>query len=247
MSDPSIESKRRNMAVVGLAVSMLILLPGLFSPVLTVRGTLNPDGVAVLAPQLLDRGITDSTLESLRPILNPAMIPFLELAPGGLKGAITSTLGTQLAAQLRAGEPIEVYSQTRSILGSVKHLYRVGSYTAATLILLFSVMVPLAKALTVLFALYQKSEAGRRRNLLFVEMIAKWAMADVFAVALFITYLAAQASQAPLGENVVPPVLTFDASFGIGFYWFAAYCLFSLALQQATARWFAASTAAGAR
>ena len=64
-------------------------------------------------------------------------------------------------------------------------------------------------------------------------------MADVFVVALFIAYLAAQASQTPPGDrNVSPPLLAFTAKFGPGLYWFAGYCLFSLATQQMTARWF---------
>jgi hypothetical protein len=70
-----------------------------------------------------------------------------------------------------------------------------------------------------------------------VELIAKWSMADVFAVALFIAYLAAQASQIPPGAGFVPQLVTFAATFGPGFYWFAAYCLVSLGTQQATARW----------
>jgi hypothetical protein len=32
-------------------------------------------------------------------------------------------------------------------------------------------------------------------------------------------------------------MVTFAATFGPGFYWFAAYCLVSLGVQQATARW----------
>ncbi len=76
----------------------------------------------------------------------------------------------------------------------------------------------------------------RRRTLHFVELIAKWSMADVFAVALFIAYLAARASQAPrTGRR--PSLVTFTATFGLGFFWFAAYCLVSLGTQQATARW----------
>ena len=82
-------------------------------------------------------------------------------------------------------------------------------------------------------------DVRRRRILQFVEAIAKWSMADVFVVALFIAYLAAQASQAPPGDpNVPPPLLAFTATFGPGFYWFAGYCLFSLAAQQMTAGWF---------
>jgi hypothetical protein len=34
--------------------------------------------------------------------------------------------------------------------------------------------------------------------------------------------------------------VAFTAEFGAGFYWFAAYCLFSLASQQLTARVLAA-------
>ena len=70
----------------------------------------------------------------------------------------------------------------------------------------------------------------------FVAAIAKWSMADVFVVALFIMYLAAEATQTPSGDPDAAPLLAFDASFGPGFYWFAAYCLFSLAPQQYTAR-----------
>ena len=67
-----------------------------------------------------------------------------------------------------------------------------------------------------------------------VEAIAKWSMADVFVVALFITYLAAVASQSAPAAG--PPLVAFRAEFGAGFYWFAAYCVFSLASQQLTAR-----------
>ena len=67
-------------------------------------------------------------------------------------------------------------------------------------------------------------------------MIAKWSMADVFVVALFIAYLAAKASTTAPGSAAAPPLVAFTAHFGPGFYWFAAYCLFSLASQQFTAR-----------
>jgi hypothetical protein len=169
-------------------------------------------------------------------MLNPQLLPLLDNMPGGLKGALAGQLGNQLAQQLASGDEIEVYRQVRSIVGSVRYLYRVGSPTAATLILLFSVVVPFVKICLVLWALYHRSGA-QRQTLHFVEVIAKWAMADVFAVSLFIAYLAAQASQAPPGPGFVPSLVTFQASFGPGFYWFAAYCLASLAIQQATARW----------
>jgi uncharacterized paraquat-inducible protein A len=66
-----------------------------------------------------------------------------------------------------------------------------------------------------------------------VTAIAKWSMADVFVVAILIAYLAAIASQATPGTTAL---VAFQAHFGIGFYFFAAYCIFALATQQFTAR-----------
>ena len=132
---------------------------------------------------------------------------------------------------------VEVYEQTRSIVSSVQRLYEVGSPVPATLILLFSVIVPLGKAALVAWAMFIADRNRRGRVLSFVEAIAKWSMADVFVVALFIAYLAAQASATPTqGPNATPALIAFTARFGPGFYWFAAYCLFSLASQQFTAR-----------
>ena len=78
------------------------------------------------------------------------------------------------------------------------------------------------------------------------EAIAKWSMADVFVVALFITYLAAQASATPTqGPNAAPPLLKFDARFGPGFYWFAAYCLVSWCHSRLPCAWLPERPAAG--
>ena len=227
---------RRTLAIVGLLVAVGLLVPGLILPVITIRGVLQPDGVAELAPKLIEQGISDESLAQLKPMINPMMLALIEASPGGLRGALVGRLGPQIAEGLRKGGNIEVYQQTRSILGSVRHLYDVGSATAATLILLFSVIVPFAKILMVLWAATRSDEAGRERTLHFVEIIAKWSMADVFAVALFIAYLAAQATQSVPG-TAGSAILAFTATFGPGFYWFAAYCVFSLGMQQLTARW----------
>ena len=224
-------------AIAGLVLSVLVLLPGLFLPVITVRGTLSPEGLASLAPQLLEEGLSDDAVKALRPLLNPMLLPLMDMQPGGLRGALAGNLGKQLGEQLKDAPAIEVYHQTRSIVGSVRHLYEVGSWVAASLILLFSVVVPFTKAVMAVWAVQHREAAVRRRTLKLVEAIAKWSMADVFAVALFITYLAAQASQGPLAPRSPAPILTFRADFGPGFYWFAAYCVFSLAVQQGLSRW----------
>jgi len=224
------------MALAGLILSVGLLVPGLVLPVITVRGVLQPAGMADLAPRILSDGISEQSVATLKPLINPAVLPFLEMSPGGLKTALVKRLGDQLSAELRNGKEIEVYQQTRSILSSVRHLYDVHSYTAAGLILLFSVVVPFGKAMLVSWAVLMRSDERRHGTLRFVEMVAKWSMADVFAVALFITYLAARATQAAPGSTAASAV-AFTASFGLGFYWFAAYCLVSLATQQVTFRY----------
>ncbi len=219
-----------------VVVSLALLIPGLFRPVLSIRGVLTPEGIASMTPVVLEKGLDEDTVAALKALMNPAMVQFVEATGGDIRKMIIERLGPRLTAALQQGvSEIEVYRQERSIIGAVKNLYQVGSPFAATLILLFSVVVPVTKALLVVWAAFARDAASRRRVTGFVEAIAKWSMADVFVVALFITYLAAEASQAAPGSGAAP-LVAFDASFGPGFYWFAAYCLFSLASQQYTAR-----------
>ena len=222
-----------------LVVSLAVLIPGLFAPVLTIRGVLTHDGIAQVAPMMLQRGLNDDTLNSLKAMMNPTVVGLLEATGGDLRQMIVDKVTPSLTASLlqNMGD-VEVFQQTRSIVGSVRRLYEVGSPVPATLILLFSVAVPFVKTALVGWAMFAAHAARRRRMLAFVETIAKWSMADVFVVALFITYLAAMASQSAPGSG--PPVVAFTAQFGAGFYWFAAYCVFSLASQQLIARVLAA-------
>lgn len=223
----------RNLALAGVAVSVLVLLPGLFLPILTIQGRLNPTAVAELSRTLLDQGISESAVDSIRGMINPDVLPLLEASQGGLKGMLVSSIGKEITSSLAAGEPIEVYQQTRSIVSSVRNLYEVGSVLAATLIVFFSVVVPVTKSILVCWAVCQGDALRRQRTLLFVEMIAKWSMADVFAVAVIIAFLAAQASQT---VGAASALVSFRATFGPGFYWFTGYCLLSLAVQQLAAR-----------
>jgi hypothetical protein len=220
-----------------LGLSILLLIPGLFAPVLTIRGVLTRDGIAQVAPMMLERGLNDETLAVLKGMMNPSIVAFLDATGGDLRKIISERLTPQITAALQKNvSEVEVYSQTRSIIGSVRRLYEVGSPVPATLILLFSVIVPLVKGALVAWAVFMRKATSRLRTVHFVEAIAKWSMADVFVVALFIAYLAAQASQTTGTDPNAAPLIAFTAHFGAGFYWFAAYCLFSLASQQYTVR-----------
>ena len=231
----SVVTSTRWLVLVLLVVSLGLLLPGLFLPVLTIRGVLTREGIAQMAPTLLERGLDDGTVAALRGMMNPTVLGLIDLTGGDLRQSIIDKVTPSLTASLQknVGE-VEVFQQTRSIVSSIRRLYEVGSPIPATLILLFSVVVPFGKSALVGWAMFVARGDRRRRILAFVETIAKWSMADVFVVALFITYLVAIATQsAPAGGS---PVVAFTARFGPGFYWFAAYCLFSLASQQLTSR-----------
>lgn len=223
----------RNLALAGVAVSVLVLIPGLLLPILTIQGRLNPPAVADLSRTLLEQGISDAAVESIRGMINPDVLPLLEASQGGLKGMLVGSIGKEITSSLAGGQPVEVYQQTRSIVSSVRNLYQVGSVLAATLIVFFSVIVPVTKSILVCWAVCQRNAIRRQRTLLFVEMIAKWSMADVFAVAVIIAFLAAQASQTVGSASAL---VAFRATFGPGFYWFSGYCLLSLAVQQLAAR-----------
>jgi hypothetical protein len=221
-----------------LVVSVGLLIPGLLAPVLTIRGVLTRAGIAQIAPVMLQRGLSDETMGVLKSVMNPTIVAFIEGTGGDLRKSVLDRLTPQITASLQKnmGE-VEVYEQTRSILGSVRRLYEVGSPVPATLILLFSVIVPLVKAALVAWAVFWAGDRHRQRTLAFVETIAKWSMADVFVVALFIAFLAARASATPSqGPGATPALIAFSAHFGPGFYWFAAYCVVSIASQQITAR-----------
>ena len=242
------KSSDRVIVLVLLAGSLALLVPGLFAPVLTIRGVLTREGIAQVAPTMLERGLSDETMKVLESMMNPTVLTFLQMTGGDLRKVIIEKLAPQITASLQKNMvEVEVYQQTRSIVGSVRRLYQVGSPVPATLILLFSVIVPLGKAVLVAWSMFVTNAAVRRRTLTFVEAIAKWSMADVFVVALFIAYLAAQARAAPTqGPNATPALIAFSAHFGAGFYWFAAYCVFSLASQQITVRLVKASAAGAA-
>lgn len=239
-------NSRRLVILALLVCSIALLIPGLIQPVITIRGVLKPEGVSFIAPQMLEKGLGDDTVAALKGLMNPTMVALLEATGGDLKKMMIDKLSPQIVASLQKNvEDIQVYEQTRSIVSTVQHLYEVKSPMPATLILLFSVVVPFAKIAMILWALFLREADRRRRTLDFVELIGKWSMADVFVVALFIAYLAAQASQTPPGDpNFPPPMVAFTADFGAGFYWFTAYCVFSLAAQQFTTRWFARSAVA---
>ena len=119
----------RGVTLVLLGISLGLLLPGLFLPVLTIRGVLTREGMAQMAPTLLEQGLDRRHGDGgLRGMMNPTVLGLLDLTGGDLRQTIIDKVTPSLTASLQKNVgDVEVFQQTRSIAGSVRRLYEVGS------------------------------------------------------------------------------------------------------------------------
>ena len=139
---------------------------------------------------------------------------------GLLIPGLTQPVLTIVASINMLGATQELFRQTQSVLEAVRTLHENDNDFVAGLILFFSITVPFLKALALVIILVLRDQTSRYRLYLMVRSLSKWAMADVFAVGVFIAMLAAQGT-----DNL-------DGIPGPGFYYFASYCLVSnLAFQ----------------
>lgn len=169
------------------------------------------------------------------------LLNFLVLVPGVTLPIYSVTIGTQIEASV-IEDPVEVtvYQQTRSILGVVRELWRSAEYLVSSLILIFSIVVPVTKGCLLLASIHVVNLRIRQRILQIVDSIGKWSMADVFVVAVFLAYLATRDSAQTNSFSV--PVLfqevdvematRLTSNLGAGFYYFLGYCLFSVLWTQ---------------
>lgn len=108
---------------------------------------------------------------------------------------------------------MSLFSENKSILGTLNALWGTGNYFPFSLIFLFGIVVPLVKSIIISYIIF----TGNRQYALFkwVSLISKWAMADVFAISIFTAFLGANAMQ------------NTEAQLQPGFYYFAGYALLS--------------------
>ncbi len=143
------------------------------------------------------------------------VISLLLLIPG-----LTTPMMTITASMEFLGTKREIFRQTQSIQQAIRNLYTSGNLFVATLIVLFSVVIPFLKSIAFFVILWMKRPFTQQQLYVTVRSLSKWSMADVFVVGVFIAYLAAIAT-----DNL-------DATLANGFYYFVGYCLISnLAFQ----------------
>ncbi len=131
-------------------------------------------------------------------------------------GLTQPMLNLTISAKLPLLGTMEFYNKTQSIISSIDALMKNGSYLVAVLILLFSVIVPVLKAVCLILALFLVRPHLCERLHRLVLAIGKWSMADVYAVGVFMAYLAGSAN-----ANTKAVLLN-------GFYFFVGYCVLSI-------------------
>jgi paraquat-inducible protein A len=115
-----------------------------------------------------------------------------------------------------------LFNEKRSVLGTLQSLWGSGNHFPFFLIFLFGIVVPLAKSALIYYLLLAKQAAPRWTGI--VKGIGKWAMADVFAISIFVAFLGARSMEHT------------QAALEPGFYWFAAYVLLSAAIGALAVR-----------
>ena len=106
--------------------------------------------------------------------------------------------------------------ESKGIMGSVAKLYANDSLVVAGVILLFSVIVPAIKTLSLLFVAIFEHSPFAAKVVRFFKHLGKWSMIDVFVVAILLVYLTGGSSD------------TSRAEVEIGLYFFLVYVILSM-------------------
>lgn len=167
------------------------------------------------------------------------LLSLLILIPGLSQPIMQLNADAMISSQL-ANFQFEILNRSRSILGTAHDLFETGQSLVAGLIILFCVIVPLLKAVLLLIALFLPHSPRRIKLGKFLAAIGKWSMADVFLVAILLSWLATGNQSNALRQDLsllgmripIESKLDIMTDLGPGFWWFLAYCLLSLAAIQ---------------
>tara|TARA_R110000850_G_scaffold25516_8_gene73574 strand:+ start:267 stop:905 length:639 start_codon:yes stop_codon:yes gene_type:complete len=186
-------------------ISLILLIPGVTKPMLTITGTIEKSQLVDTGKDMLIQDLTEDSRANTRGILDIA--------------------ASMLGLDTLDGE-VEVFRNSRSIIDTIAALYQSHHFVVAMLIGLFSIVIPAVKLITMLILLLPVTPLIKQRLSKMISVIGKWSMADVFVVAIIVTYMAGNAS-AGMGD-----MLKTQSQFEIGFYYFLGYCIFSIASQM---------------
>jgi uncharacterized paraquat-inducible protein A len=134
-------------------------------------------------------------------------------------GLITPIMMVTIHKEVEYLGDVVLSFESKGIIGSIAKLFESGDVVVAIVILLFSVLVPGVKTLSLLFVSIFMESKFAHGIVKFFKMIGKWSMVDVFVVATFLVYLTANKGDVSRAEVEV------------GFYFFLAYVIVSMLMS----------------
>jgi len=139
-------------------------------------------------------------------------------------GLITPILMVTIHKEVEYLGDVVLSFESKGVIGSIEKLFGTGDLVVALVILLFSVLVPLVKTLSLLFVSLFMESRFAHGIVKFFKMIGKWSMVDVFVVATFLVYLTANKGEVSRAEVEV------------GLYFFLAYVIISMLVSLSADR-----------
>ncbi len=152
-------------------LALVLLIPGLTQPMLTLQATVNKKEMLDLAAE--------------------------SLFPGGANISLIAQFAYAMIEDRQVEGSIEIFNKTRSVLGTIDDLITSGHYFVGFLIGLFAVVIPVIKVLLTGFAALVRNQITRDSIQYLAEIISKWSMSDVFVMAIIVGYMAANADDNP--------------------------------------------------
>jgi len=134
-------------------------------------------------------------------------------------GLVTPILMVTIHKEVEYVGDIVLSFESKGIIGSIEKLFSNGDVVVALVILIFSVIVPVLKVLSLLFVSVFMQFDFAHTVIRFFKLIGKWSMVDVFVVAVFLVYLTANKAEVSRAEVEV------------GLYFFLGYVIVSMILS----------------
>ncbi|WP_456430575.1 paraquat-inducible protein A [Nitratifractor sp.] len=141
-----------------------------------------------------------------------------------INGLITPILMVVVHKNVEYLGDVVLSFESKGILGSIAKLSHEGNLPIAAVILLFSVVLPMLKTLSLLFVSLYETRPFAAKLVRFFKHLGKWSMLDVFVVALLLVFLTSRGTDVSRAEAE------------IGIYFFLAYVILSMAASLAAER-----------
>ena len=135
-------------------------------------------------------------------------------------GLVKPVMSLKVSAEIPLLGEMVLQETTQSVVSTIESLYEANNNLVASLILLFSIIVPILKAVILLAVLLLPRLPLKSTLHNFVAIISKWSMADVFVVGVLLAFLATKSEE------------TMQTWIHEGFYYFLAYCIISILAAQ---------------